>query len=138
MKDSVIKSVDGYLGPHNHDFKLNVGDVQSMVFRPGDDGPYWMTPEATANKERSFWNDRNHKGVHKPQLIKMLQQEGIKNPKGSKQQIKNMAERAGIALTYQKQDILEGWEGKAKGWSRFFGSEDGSIPAKIKILYSPW
>ena len=49
------------------------------------------------------------------QLIKMLRQKGIDNPKGSKQQITNMAERAGISVTYQKQDINEGWEEKAKG-----------------------
>jgi hypothetical protein len=34
MKDSMIKSAHGYLGPHDHDRKLKVGDVQSMVFRP--------------------------------------------------------------------------------------------------------
>jgi hypothetical protein len=135
MKESIIKSVDGYLGPHNHDFKLNVGDVQSMVFRPSDNKPYRMTPEERQQTRK------DHSGTTviikeytKPQQIKILQQKGIDNPKGSKQQIKNMAERAGIALTYQKQDILEGWEGKQKGWSRFFGSEDGSIPAKIKNL----
>jgi hypothetical protein len=37
MKESIIKSVHGYLGPHDHDRKLNVGDVPSMVFSPRDD-----------------------------------------------------------------------------------------------------
>ncbi|KAI2500973.1 hypothetical protein MHU86_13518 [Fragilaria crotonensis] len=43
-KESIIKGVDGYLGLHNHNCKLNVGDVQSMVFPPSDNGSYRMTP----------------------------------------------------------------------------------------------
>jgi hypothetical protein len=77
-----------------------------------------MTPEGQQQTRK------DHNGMTviikentKPQLIKMLEQKGIDNANasGSKQQIKNMAERAGILLTYQKQDIHEGWEGKTKG-----------------------
>jgi hypothetical protein len=45
MKASIIKSVEGYLGPYDHSHKLKVGDEQHMIFRPCDSGPYWMTPE---------------------------------------------------------------------------------------------
>jgi molybdate-binding protein len=52
----------------------------------------------------------------KPQLIEMLERErGIVNPKGNRQQIRDMAQRAGIALTYEKCEIIQGWEGKPKG-----------------------
>ena len=71
----------------------------------------------TANTERSLRNNSNKqtKEYTKPQLIRILQQEGIDNPaKGSRQQIKNMAEHAGLSLRYQKQDVVQGCEGKAK------------------------
>jgi hypothetical protein len=44
MRESVIKEHDGYLGIHD-ERTLNVGDVQSFIFRPSYDGPFWMTPQ---------------------------------------------------------------------------------------------
>ncbi len=38
-----MKQEKGYLGQFPH--ILNPGDVQSMVFLPGDEGPFWMTAE---------------------------------------------------------------------------------------------
>jgi hypothetical protein len=35
------------------------------------------------------------------------------------------AQRAGIALTYEKCEIIQGWEGTPRGWNRFFGNEGG-------------
>ena len=33
MHESVIQKAKGYLGPHEHDKKLHVGDTQYMVFK---------------------------------------------------------------------------------------------------------
>jgi hypothetical protein len=66
MKESMIKSVDGYLGPHNHNCKLNVSDIQSMVLHPSANRPYWMTPEEQqqTRKDHCGTTVANHKGVH--------------------------------------------------------------------------
>jgi hypothetical protein len=45
---SLIKQVDGYLGPYNQ--KLNEGGMQTMVFSTTDDGLFWM--EAAEREEK--------------------------------------------------------------------------------------
>ncbi len=72
----------------------------------------------------------------KPQLVEMLRHEGINNAKGNKQQIKNMTERAGIPLTYQKQDIIEGWEGKAKGMEQILWERGWIDPNEDQKSYT--
>ena len=137
MKESIIKSVNGYLGPHDHDRKLKVGDVQSMVFSPSDDGPYWMTPEEQQQTRKDHHGTTvTTKEYTKPQLIRMLQQEGIDNPKGNRQQIKNMAARAGLSLTYQKQDINQGWEGKPKGMEQILWERGWINPSEDRKSYT--
>ena len=137
MKDSMIKSAHGYLGPHDHDRKLKVGNVQSMVFRPSDDGPYWMTPEEQQQTRKDHHGTTvTIKEYTKPQLVEMLRHKGINNAKGNKQQIKNMAERAGIPLTYQKQDIIEGWEGKAKGMEQILWERGWINPNEDRKSYT--
>jgi hypothetical protein len=138
MKQSKIKSVDGYLGPHDHDRKLNVGDVQSMVFHPSDNGPYWMTPEEQEQTRKDHYGTTIiTKEYTKPQLIEMLQQkQGIDNPKGNKQQIKDMAELAGISLTYEKQEIIQGWEGKPKGMEQILWERGWIDPSQNRKFYT--
>ena len=41
MRETKIKQSQGYLGPHSP--KLQVGDMQLMVFNPTESGPFWMT-----------------------------------------------------------------------------------------------
>ena len=44
MHDTKIQNKT-YLGKYNHDKKLKIGDIQSMVFQPTDDVPWWLTVE---------------------------------------------------------------------------------------------
>jgi hypothetical protein len=135
MGESIIKGEDGYLGPHN--CKLNVGDVQSMVFRSTNNGPYWMTPEEREQTRKDhFGTTATTKEHTKPHLIELLRQRGIENAKGSKKQIRNMAERAGISLTYQKQDVLQGWEGKAKGMEQILWERGWIDPSQDQRTYT--
>jgi hypothetical protein len=129
MKASTISSIEGYLGPYVHNHKLKVGNRQKMIFSPEDEGPYWMTPEEREQKRKDHYGSTMiQKEYTKPQLIEMLEKEkGIVSPKGNRQQIRDMAQPAGIALTYEKRKIRQGWEGLPKGWNRFFGNEGGSI-----------
>ena len=49
MRDAQMKAAKGYLGPYAS--RLAVGDVQSMVFKPTDLGPwYLMTKERKARR----------------------------------------------------------------------------------------
>jgi hypothetical protein len=43
MRDTTIIQADGYLGTHSP--KLNVGDTQTLVFKPDDIGPWYMSHE---------------------------------------------------------------------------------------------
>jgi hypothetical protein len=42
VTDMLIKVQSGYLGPHSP--KLQVGEMQKMVFQEGDAEPHYMTP----------------------------------------------------------------------------------------------
>jgi len=42
LHNTTIKKQQGYLGPYSP--ILKPGDVQSMVFKSSDVGPFWMTP----------------------------------------------------------------------------------------------
>jgi hypothetical protein len=44
VRDTTILDADDFLGSHLPR-SLNVGDVQSFVFKPGDNGPFYLTPE---------------------------------------------------------------------------------------------
>ena len=133
MKVSIIQSVDGYLGKHEHEDKLHVGDVQYMIFWPCDNGPYWMTREEQEQTRKDHYGTTvKRKEYTKPQLIEMLQQKGIANATGNKQQIKDMAqhEQASHFHTSNGKSSKAGKVNK-RGWNRFFGSEGGLIRAKI-------
>ena len=43
MRNSTIETTS-YLGPFQHDTKLNVGDVQCMTFAATDIGPFYLSP----------------------------------------------------------------------------------------------
>ncbi len=43
LHDTTIQQEQGYLG--NYSRTLMPGDIQKMTFQPGDDGPFYLTPE---------------------------------------------------------------------------------------------
>mmetsp|Transcript_20238 Transcript_20238/g.30376 ORF Transcript_20238/g.30376 Transcript_20238/m.30376 type:complete len:108 (-) Transcript_20238:16-339(-) len=45
MRDTTIKNAT-YLGPHSP--KLQIGDIQCMQFKDGDEGPFWMSEQERA------------------------------------------------------------------------------------------
>ncbi len=52
MRDTYLPQEKGYLGPYP--CKLHPGDTQSMVFLPGDDGPFWMSTEEQEKKRKDI------------------------------------------------------------------------------------
>ena len=53
MRNAEIKS-ETYLGPFNHPDRHNIGDVQSMQYKDGDVGPFYLSP----NEKEAQRNDR--------------------------------------------------------------------------------
>eukprot|EP00951_Prasinocladus_malaysianus_P004373 scaffold30728_cov33-Prasinocladus_malaysianus.AAC.1 len=47
MRSTKILAVEGFLGPHDHPGRLQVGDVQHMQFQEGDSPP-WYAPQTKA------------------------------------------------------------------------------------------
>jgi hypothetical protein len=138
MKASTISSVEGFLGPYVHNHKLKVGDKQKMIFSPEDEGPYWMTPEEREKTRKDqYGSTMIQKEYTKPQLIEILEKEkGIVSPKGNRQQIRDMALRAGIALTYEKRDIIQGWEGQPKGMEQILWERGWIDPTVTRKVYT--
>ena len=49
MRETKIESTYGYLG--RFPSKLREGDIQSMVFQEGDEGPFWMSPQERESRK---------------------------------------------------------------------------------------
>ena len=109
-----------------------------MIFRPCDDGPYWMTPEEKEQTRKDQYGSKTISKVDtKPQLSEMLKRErGIVSPKGNRQQIRDMAQQAGIALTYEKREIIQGWEGKPKGMEQILWERGWIDPTLARKVYT--
>ncbi len=116
------KIVDRCLGPFN--CTLSIGDVQTMVFEDGDNGPWWMLSEEGREARRL--------DIHAPadnvsttklanrtklQLANALKEEaGVTvDPLRPMNEIKEYASRHGVDLQYRKIHVTEGWLGKPKG-----------------------
>jgi hypothetical protein len=121
----------GYLGPHLPCL-LDVGQVQSFVFKTEDIGPWYLSPE---QKELQR-HDKPTGGIRKVErskklVIKALTEAGVtlqQNRSYTKKELQDFARMRGIDLSEQKEQIIMGWEGQAKGllqvlWERGFVSE---------------
>jgi hypothetical protein len=109
-----------------------------MIFSPEDEGPYWMTPEEREQKRKDQYGSTIiQKEYTKPQLIEMLEKEkGIVSAKGNRQQIWDMAQRAGTALTYEKREIIQGWEGQPKGMEQILWEQGWIDPMVTHKVYT--
>ena len=133
MHSTEIKAEKGYLGTHPR--VLNVGDVQHMVFREGDYGPFWLTPEQRLERIHSVYEDMEQKDKTKPELLQELRTKGFQaiGLRGRKvAELKVIAENYGIELRKMvRKEKVKGWMGKPKGllqvlWER--GFIDTSLP----------
>jgi hypothetical protein len=114
LRDTTIQQQDGYLGPHSP--KLRQGDVQSMIFNPGDNGPFWMDKLEREAKQhdRLIDGETVTRQFTKAELVQHLKDRGIA-AKGKKAAIQAKAQEHGLPLEETKPKCVEGWEGKAKG-----------------------
>jgi hypothetical protein len=124
MRETKIESNE-YLGPFRHELTVQVGTIQRMHFVASDIGPYWLTTEErelnrtdrpTGKKIKRFRNKRD--------LQKDLEAKGV-TAKGAKYELQALCKNKDIPIEEEIADVIEGWEGKAKGmlqilWERGF------------------
>ncbi len=77
LRTSLIEQEKGYLGQFTR--ILNPGDLQSMVFLPGDEGPFWMTAEQwqSTRFDVKIQGKRMKKKLTKEELTMKLAERGI-------------------------------------------------------------
>ena len=109
-----MKQEKGYLGQFPR--ILNPGDVQSMVFLPGDEGPFWMTAEQRQSTrfDVKIQEKRMKRKLTKEELTMKLVERGIV-AQGNMTNIKRVCTQQGIPVEIEITKIQHGWEGSAKG-----------------------
>ena len=59
IKDTTILEKGGFLGPHLP-CSLKVGNTQSFTFKPGNSGPFYLTPEKREIRRHDRPTDREN------------------------------------------------------------------------------
>lgn len=119
LRDARIYQEEGILGPFPR--KLAVGDVQDMVFRETDDGPFWLSPTERLAKrlDSTRENTEEVREKTKAMLYDELKARGVSLPKYknkiTKASLRDLAAANNIPLTVTTGKVDEGWIGKAKG-----------------------
>ena len=154
MRDTVIIQADGYLGTHSP--KLNVGDTQSLVFKPDDIGPWYISREQREAQRYDRPTGQSRRVERsKKLLIKALSEAGVELPEQrsyTRKELQTFAKRHDVDIFEDKQQIIGGWIGQPKGllqvlWERGLLNEtmldkytlDGRkdpITGKIDLRYS--
>jgi hypothetical protein len=124
MRDTAIKQEKGFLGTYPR--KLNPGDIQSMVFKSTDEGPFWMTrdEQEKTRHDQLVAGQTKTRTLRKAELKALLEAKNIP-AKGTAKELTKLCEDHGILTTVTSNKVIEGWEGKAKGlmqvlWERGF------------------
>ncbi|KAI2511392.1 hypothetical protein MHU86_3003 [Fragilaria crotonensis] len=117
MRDSTILKEDGFLGPHSP--QLRVGDTQSLVFKIGDSGPFYLSPEQRELQRHDRPTGR-HKLVEKSKklLVNSLKEAGVllqQQRSYSKKELQEYARSNNVDLFEQRETVVPGWQGQPKG-----------------------
>ncbi len=135
------KIVDGCLGPFNP--LLSIGDVQSMIFEEHDAGPWWMV---SLDGREALRHDIVHPPVEGAPIkltnrTKLLLANALRDEAGitvdplrPMDEIKEIANRHGVDLQYQKANITEGWHGKPKGLLQILWERGWINPCECKTF----
>ena len=122
--------IDGYLGPCLP--KLSVGDTQSMVFKPHETGPWYLSQEQReAQKHDQLTGQISRVKRSKKLLINALSEAGVRLPEQgnyTRGELQAFANRHGVDICEDRPKIIRGWVGQPKGllqvlWERGFISE---------------
>jgi hypothetical protein len=120
MRESIIKEDDGYLGMHQR--TISVGNTQTFIFQPGDDGPFWMTEEERElNRHDRILPPRPGNPPTRNKTIAELKVElGPLNVLSERRQyrlaeLQDIATNNNIDPKIEKTRDKKGWEGQPKG-----------------------
>ena len=104
----------GYLGPFAR--KLKPGNIQSMIFKPSDEGPFYMPNKEhdQRQKDTTIEVETIKKPLTKGELKKLLEVNGIQ-VQGMTKELKQIALQNNLPIEVQQQKITPGWEEKPKG-----------------------
>jgi len=122
------------LGEYETNF--NIGDEQDMVFKEGDDGPFWLTPEEKIQtKNDTYSGPVIKKDLSKCEMLVELRKSGYDTSK--KRYLKDeLLELCKLQNIDTKKDVRkkeEGWVGKPKGMLHIL-FERGYID-KTKVIH---
>jgi hypothetical protein len=114
----------GYLGPCAR--ILSPGDVQSLVFKPTDDRPFWMSREEQekTGHDQVIQGQTRTRTLKKAEMKKLLEEKNIP-ARGTAKELAKICEDHGILTRITSYKVIEGWENKPKGmlqtlWERGF------------------
>ncbi len=117
MRDTVIMSEEGYLGTHSP--ILGVGDIQSMVFKTDDRGPWYLTLDQQDLQRHDRMTGKSKVAEKtKKTLLDKLNDRGVtlQQKRGyTKTELQELARANSVETHKQVDKILPGWEGKSKG-----------------------
>ena len=117
MRDTTILSDNGFLGPHSP--QLKIGDTQSLIFKPEESGPWYLSPEER-QRQRHNRATGKRKVVErsKKMLAEALTAAGIilqQNRKHTKKELQEFARNKSVDLFEDRELVAQGWEGQPKG-----------------------
>ena len=114
MRDTTIMNTIGYLGSHLPCL-LDVGQVQSLVYKAEDIGPWYLSPEQRELQRHNKPTGRSRTVERsKKLLIKALTDAGVEfqqNRSYTKKEFQDFARMQGIELSEQKEQIIIGLGG---------------------------
>jgi hypothetical protein len=98
MRDTTIKQEKGFLGTCPR--KLNPGDIQSMVFKSTDEGPFWMTrdEQEKTRHDQLVAGQTKTRTLRKAELKALLEAKNIP-VKGTAKELTKLCEDHGILMT---------------------------------------
>ena len=131
LRDTQIKEVGPYQAV------LEVGSVQSMSFKEGDRGPFYLVDDSHRIKRKFDRNKGEKKMVtkSKKEIKEELKIKGVfVRGHCPRDKIEKLATDNNIELTYQKNVVEEGWMGNPKGLLQVLWERGWIDETKIDII----
>ena len=126
MRETKIKD-ETYLSLFHHSEKLKVRETQSMTFKEGNSGPFYLSAEERESRKFDCETDKITTKKHtRPFLIdKIKEKTRPKQVHGNLEEVQKLASNLNIPTEYTTNKIIEGWHNKPKGmlqklWERGF------------------
>jgi hypothetical protein len=137
VRSSKIKEEKGYLGPHSP--VLQVGDIQHMVFKETDAGPFYLSSVIRNIRRYDEIKGTKVKNRLKKDLCEELEKLGLATRGKTLKEIQEMATARNIPLSIVEDDVVEGWVGKPKGikqvlWERGLLNPEVTYVSKCVVV----